>query len=73
MFEVKEEMDAIFTTSVWSKVIADYTAQNNSDENVLVQKLAAKERYKARVVSLLTEKFESIRILPENKKTSKRS
>ena len=26
-FEVKEEMDAIFTISV----VADYTAQNNSD------------------------------------------
>ena len=38
----------------------------------MVQKLMEKERRKARVVPFLKEKFESIRILPENEKTSER-
>ena len=35
-------------------------------------KLTAKERGKARAAPLLKEKFESIRILPENEKNSER-
>ena len=38
----------------------------------MVQKLMAKERRKARVVPFLKEKFESIKILAENKKISER-